>query len=539
MREILCGYAEKLAMLDAARLLGFAFANADLLFEIERDLKISFATGAVSGFSNSGELAGTPAGKLFDPSDGVKFATFAKALGRGGRAGPIRLKLADSSPAFVSLCHLPQNGTRISCTLSKPGSRESYASPGKDAQTGLSDRDSFLAAAREMASGKDALALVNVPGLEDVCAKLPQSDANKLLSRIGNAVAAGNAKAAARLDATHFGAIGGEQSGAGGLASRILAALEEGGAGALPIEETLMSLQGKELSADQRMLAVRYVVDGFVSGEHKTMPADAGEAFDRLLGETEKRALAFTKDVAEGAFELSFQPIYSLASGALTHCEALARFGGNQDTGKAIKFAEAMNMAGAFDLAATARVLAVLDRDGECSPIAVNLSGHTLITPAAFGMVAGLLAHKRKFRNRLMIEITETAEISELEVANSAIQVLRDMGFRVGLDDFGAGAASLQYLNALAVDYVKFDGSLIKKIGESTRGDTLLSGTLNLCKDLGVETIAECIETADIKKRCADMGFDMGQGYLLGKPGKKPPVPAQRAKRKGVLEFWG
>ncbi len=64
-----------------------------------------------------------------------------------------------------------------------------------------------------------------------------------------------------------------------------------------------------------------------------------------------------------------------------------------------------------------------------------------------------------------MIEITETATIHDLEAAGKAIQVLRDMGFRVGLDDFGAGAASVNYLHAFPVDFVKFDGAMIQKIG--------------------------------------------------------------------------
>ena len=114
------------------------------------------------------------------------------------------------------------------------------------------------------------------------------------------------------------------------------------------------------------------------------------------------------------------------------------------------------------------------------------------------------------------------------------------MGYRVGLDDFGAGAASLQYLHAFTVDYVKFDGSLIKKIGTSKRDDLLLAGMVKMCGELAVQTIAECIETAEMKQRCRELGFDLGQGWHLGKPAPKPVLAVdQSAKRKGVSESWG
>ena len=129
--------------------------------------------------------------------------------------------------------------------------------------------------------------------------------------------------------------------------------------------------------------------------------------------------------------------------------------------------------------------------------VAVNLSGHTIASPQSFGLVAGFLARHRALAPRILIEITETAEITDLEGANKAVAALREMGYRVGLDDFGAGAASLNYLHGLAVDFVKFDGSLVKKLGTSQRDDTLLRGMLKLCGELGMHTIAECIETQE------------------------------------------
>ena len=525
-------------MIEPARLLGFAFANADLLFEIDREGTVSFATGAASEFARDGELVGRGAAKLFEPSEGVKFVTFARALGRGGRAGPLKLKLANGTAAHVSLCNLPLNGGRISCTLSKIGARTNFDAAGADAKTGLDDRESFLSAAKSMVGSSASMTLVDVPGLKDACSKLPAEQADKLFERIGKAVKDGGDRTAGRLSETGFAAID-AASPKQGLGARIKGALKEGGLAALSIEESLVSLKGKELSPEQRILAVRYVVDRFANGTHEDIPRGLGDAFDAMLEETEKRALAFTGKVIDGAFALNFQPIFHLESARLSHFEALARFSAEQNTGEAIKFAEALGIADALDLAAAAKVLATVEDDPQAGAVALNLSGRTLTATGAFGLIAGLFAKKRKFAKRVLVEITETADIGDLSTANSAVQALRGLGYRVGLDDFGAGAASLQYLHAFTVDYVKFDGSLIKKIGQSKRDDLLLAGMVKLCRELGVETIAECIESAEVKQRCRELGFDLGQGWFLGKPGPFPVLDAAAAKRKGYAESWG
>jgi len=124
------------------RLLGFAFTNADFLFEMDTDGTILFVAGAANDLvKESGDaLLGKPAGKLFKPSEGAKFATFAKALKNGDRAGPFKLTLATGADANLAMFRLPENGSNISCTLARPGAR----TPGADAKTGLAARDDHL-----------------------------------------------------------------------------------------------------------------------------------------------------------------------------------------------------------------------------------------------------------------------------------------------------------------------------------------------------------------------------------------------------------
>jgi EAL domain-containing protein (putative c-di-GMP-specific phosphodiesterase class I) len=204
---------------------------------------------------------------------------------------------------------------------------------------------------------------------------------------------------------------------------------------------------------------------------------------------------------------------------------------------------EQLGMAASFDLAVALKVIAAVQAEKDKSVhVAINLSGHTIASPESFSLVAGFLARHRALAPRLLIEITETAEIHDLESANKAVATLREMGYRVGLDDFGAGAASLNYLHGLTVDFVKFDGSLVKKLGASERDDTLLRGMLKLCKELGMHTIAECIETKEQETMAREIGFDYGQGFYLGKPAKSiAPVASGSlfAKRRGSSDSWG
>ena len=526
------------AMIDPARLLGFAFANADFLFEIDSNGMVVFATGAASEFVK-GDVVGKPAARLFQTSEAIKFATLSRSLGKGDRAGPFRLKLAGGKDIALAMFRLPQNGNQISCTFSNPQARTAATA---DPKTGLATRDAFLAAATQMAGENDALALVNLPGLPKLCAGLGEEDSGKLLGRIGASLAKIGAKAAGRLSQTSFGIIADAVGGTAKLGEQIRAALAESGAGKLSVEETLISLKGKDISDGQRDLVLRYVVDKFANGQWTgEAQSDAAAQFGQMMEETQTRLRALTQTVGAGTFNLAYQPIVNLVSSETSHFEALARFSGG-DTGETIRFVEALGVSDAFDLAVALKILGVAEsKASHGQQIAFNISGRTVCAPANFGLLAGLLARKRSLSSRVLIEITETSEITDMDNAGKAVAALRALGYRVGLDDFGAGAASLNYLHALPVDFVKFDGSLIKKLGQSKRDDVMLAGLVKLCGELGVQTIAECLETEEQVAAARAMGFNLGQGYRFGAPVAELPVPLPKSagKRKGVQESWG
>jgi EAL domain-containing protein (putative c-di-GMP-specific phosphodiesterase class I) len=365
--------------------------------------------------------------------------------------------------------------------------------------------------------------------------KLPAARSDSLLRRVGESLKALTSKAVGRLSDTSFGVIVDGDAKKLDLKD-VRALLAENGVSAARIREKLVSLKSGGLSDAQRVLALRYAADRFADG---TLGGelDLAAAFQSIMNETQFKIADLSHTVAEGSFTLAYQPIHAFKDGSLSHYEALARFNPS-GTAETIRLVEQLGIANALDLAVALKVLAALKETPPVS-IAINVSGATLSSAESFGLLAGFLARERKLAPRLLIEITETAEIADLAGAGQAVKALRELGFRVGLDDFGAGAASLNYLHAMPVDFVKFDGGLIRKIGTSSRDDTLLGGMVKLCHELGIKTVAEFIETEDQARRAAKLGFDYGQGYHFGMASAELAAPGPKpAKRRGAHEEW-
>ena len=358
------------------------------------------------------------------------------------------------------------------------------------------------------------------------------------MQRIGDTLQSCGANATGQLSETSFGAVAPAASGKLDLAKKLAEAFTADGLISLAVTETQIGLAGAGLSSEQRLLSLRYVVDQFAQKGKVEGDADISGAFAQMMDETQRRLADLTQAVGNGNFQIAYQPICELSSGKTSHYEALARFSGKQDTGETIQFMEALGIAGALDLAVANKVMSLVDQLPDVH-VAFNVSADTIANPASFGVLAGMLAKRRRLAPRLLIEITETANIGNLETAGKAIAALREMGYRVGLDDFGAGAASLNYLHAFAVDFVKFDGKLIHQIGQSQRDDALLAGLAKLCGEMQVDTIAEWIESEAMAKAALGLGFRHGQGRWMGPPLAEIPTAQPVGKRKGVKESWG
>jgi diguanylate cyclase (GGDEF)-like protein len=149
--------------------------------------------------------------------------------------------------------------------------------------------------------------------------------------------------------------------------------------------------------------------------------------------------------------------------------------------------------------------------------LAFNVSGSQLRDPALGLRILAILAETGLNPRRLELEITETALVDNMTVAQNVINHLREAGVRIALDDFGTGYATLSQLLSFRLDRIKIDRSFVERLGKDVESDTIVRAILGLAKGFGLATTAEGIEDADQLASLRSNGCLEGQGYLFGK----------------------
>ncbi len=161
--------------------------------------------------------------------------------------------------------------------------------------------------------------------------------------------------------------------------------------------------------------------------------------------------------------------------------------------------------------------------------MAVNVSGLSMQSAAfrtrMLEQVAGETGVVRAGRRpRLIVELTETAEIEDIAGAAVTIRQLRAAGVPVCIDDFGSGNAAFRYLRDFAVDFVKIDGSYVQGALRSTQERNSVAAMVQLARSVGARVVAEMIETEAQARLMDALKVDYGQGWLFGRAGKLTPA---------------
>jgi predicted signal transduction protein with EAL and GGDEF domain len=155
--------------------------------------------------------------------------------------------------------------------------------------------------------------------------------------------------------------------------------------------------------------------------------------------------------------------------------------------------------------------------------MAVNVSGLTTTDRSWMRSATAMLRGRPDLAERMVIEITETAGLEDLEECCRFVSTLRDMGCEVALDDFGAGYTSFRHLKQLAVNKIKIDGSFVRKIGENPDNLVFIRTLIDLARTFDLETVAECVETEVEAELLLNEGVHYLQGYAFGKPDLEAP----------------
>lgn len=156
----------------------------------------------------------------------------------------------------------------------------------------------------------------------------------------------------------------------------------------------------------------------------------------------------------------------------------------------------------------------------EAGVLFVNLHTDDLLDDTLFDPKSAL----SQIASRVVLEITERASLERISDLRTRISALRAMGFRIAVDDLGAGYAGLTSFALLEPEIVKLDMSLVRDVHLSSMKQKLIRSISSLCQDMGMLVVAEGVETVDEREVLVSLGCDLFQGYLLAKPGK--PFPA-------------
>ena len=187
-----------------------------------------------------------------------------------------------------------------------------------------------------------------------------------------------------------------------------------------------------------------------------------------------------------------------------------------------VTFAEAVGLSEELDLAVMRQALAALTNSPHVS-VAVNVSGLSMQSvPFRDRMMDLLAGTSSPPAGRMLVELTETADIEDVPCAAESVAGLRTMNIPVCIDDFGAGSAAFRYLREFRVDYVKLDGAYVRGALHNAREHGFLLSMVELANFVGAKVIAETIETEPQAKLMREVGVEYGQGWLFGRPGLLP-----------------
>ncbi|KVW96213.1 EAL domain-containing protein [Thiobacillus denitrificans] len=233
-------------------------------------------------------------------------------------------------------------------------------------------------------------------------------------------------------------------------------------------------------------------------------------------------------------FQLHFQGVYRAEDGTLSHLEALIRMTDERNPDQLIMPAHFIPLAEKsgrildIDRWVIREVLRMLSDNPDIPSIAINISGRSLSEPSLPQFIGDAIREGCVTPSRLIVEITETAAVSDLHDAQHMIEALRQLGCGVCLDDFGVGFASFAYLKHLHVDTIKIDGIFIRDLANDHDNQVFVQAMVSVALGLGKSVVAEYVEDGQTLALLRRFGVDLVQGYHLDRP--IPDHPALQGK---------
>ena len=524
---------------ERERFVAFAFAAAEIFFEVDAAGTILFEGGAVEKVGpkrDGASLIGKPIYDVIDEDDRDVFVALKMHLEHKGRLGPIPIRFISSLGHNFALrlfgLHMPGENSRTFLALRSAPLGGGVSEQSVDKETGLLTRDSFLdLAANTMAENTAHNSLyvtaVEIDGLDEAQKKFGPKFAHNLLGQMAAQLKtlSLDGEMASQIGDKHFAFLHRTQ-GDGEYIGESLKKVDN--KVQLKTSVSTISADNENISEGQILRTLSYVLSKFCEDSTSVDFDQLTAAYDTMAVEAQARVTSMRSMIESGSFKMAFQPVVSLKSGDIHHNEVLSRFEGGLDADSPkdiIEFAENVGMIEEFDIALCKKAIDYIRKMkglGEPLTLSVNLSGRTLESGRFVDEFVSLLIGAKDVARYILLELTETKAISNMEKAEAILNDLKACGYRLCLDDFGVGASGYQYLRSFNVDYVKINGSYVCDMDKPGYKPTFLLSIVRLCHDLDIKTIGQHIETSFQADFLKSLGVDFGQGYYYGRPDFSP-----------------
>lgn len=519
------------------RFLAFSFASADLLLEIDKTGQIIYALGATKALLGIDEkdLLETHFLDLFSDKDRGLMSVIQGSDTVASKQGPYLVTLESPRDptkfkhVFLNSFKLSADGN-TSISISQGDSLLKMMGLDDDgiSTKQIMDAKEFEQVVRKkLAERMSKLQETNVQMLQlgnisDFRKNMEDNSWSEFVTALGQIImtASIDGESAVKVDDGKYMLLNDQSSDETVLHEKI-AALAKSYNVDIPLDLLTRDIMAdpNTLNARETTRAIMYTLNKMEELGVEDTPDDLKEAFGSFLQENQKKIINLKRIISHQEFKIHFQPIVSLIDNSISHHEVLMRFEGTNSPYDMIVMGEEVGISPDIDLSVCRQTIKYVDmnKNKKVGQLAVNISGASIQNDIFLDKLLLTLKEYPKESQHIIFELTESSEIKDLDKVNSFIQELRKKGYAVCLDDFGAGAASFQYLQKLEVDGIKLDGSYIKTIMDKPREATMVKNITKMCHEMDIYVVAEMIENQAQADYLASIGVDKGQGWLYSK----------------------
>lgn len=246
-----------------------------------------------------------------------------------------------------------------------------------------------------------------------------------------------------------------------------------------------------------------------------------GDVLDVLREASEISSLV-RRALDDRLIEPYFQPIQTLCDGSVAAYEVLSRIcledASVIPAARFVEVAEQQGLIHKMDYIVMEKAFHKASEAGYAGLLFVNISPKALLLGEFFGVVGGLLKNAHLDPQQIVFELTERETVRNLQLIEGFVKRLHLEGYKFAIDDFGSGFSSFHYVRRFPIDFIKIEGEFITNMLHDERDAALVYSMSDLARKLGIRTVAEYVESAELAQAVRGAGIDLGQGYYIGRP---------------------